>query len=73
MKEIKKHIRIISNLVKQAQQKTASYNIGLIYVEKWAKAIQRIEKLYQNMLECNEKSSPWHEKMINHYKITITN
>jgi hypothetical protein len=52
MEKIEKQIKIISKMVKRYQQKIGSKNIGLSGVEKWAKAIQRIHKLWEDGQEC---------------------
>ena len=48
-------------------------NLGLIYLEKWARTVQRILKLYQNTKECVQAKRPWAENDINHFGIVIEN
>jgi hypothetical protein len=64
-------VKTIAKLVRKTQRKINSDNLGLSYLEKWARTLQRICRLYEKTKECIKDKLPWSENHINHYSIVI--
>lgn len=49
---LKHQVSSLAKLVRNTQRKMSTNNLGLSYLEKWARTLQRILRLYQNTKYC---------------------
>ena len=59
--------------MRKAQRNISSDNLGLNYLEKWARTLQSMCRLFQNMKDCSKAKRPWAETEINNFSIVIEN